>query len=86
MKKKTTKNIASDDENIYDLKKKNYPKPKGAGNTNKNPITKALALKKNTQIDLSENLKNESNFIKYLETLQLKSYKDKLFMKNDSVI
>lgn len=50
-----------------------------------NPISNALTLKKNTQIDFSENLKNESNFIKYLETLQLKSYRDKLFQKNNSV-
>jgi len=54
------------------------------GPTN-NPITNALSLKKINKVTKSQDFTKEKNFIKYLENLQLKSYKDKLFQKNDSV-
>lgn len=66
-------------------KKENSVSHKIINKINSNTITKDILLKKNNDIVLWENFNEERNFIKYLNTLELKSSKDNLFQKNHKV-
>ena len=46
---------------------------------------KSVISKKNKTPVRFNDLLNEKNFIEYIENLQIKTYKDKIFQKNDSV-
>lgn len=50
-----------------------------------NPKLKELALVKNNSIIVADDLLSENNFIRYIENLQIKTYKSNLFQKNDKV-